>query len=257
MANTPASRPRPPEAIATGFRPEHADVETASDAYARRFSGPVGAWFLRTQEAATLRMLAPYRGARVLDVGGGHGQVTAALIAGGYRLTVFGSAVSCRRRIEPFLAAGACRFEWGDLLRLPYRPDSFDVVISYRLLPHVAGWRRLLAELSRVARHAVLIDVPIRASVNLVAPWLFALKKRVEGNTRPFTVFDEREVVAAAGSVGLALEDRCPQFVLPMALHRALRSPALSAASERALRALGVTARFGSPVILKLVQRHP
>jgi hypothetical protein len=42
-----------------------------------------------------------------------------------------------------------------------------------------------------------------------------------------------------------------------MALHRALRAPALSSASERVFRALGATARFGSPVILKLVRRHP
>ena len=257
MSIAPSSPRRPPEPAVCSSTPEHADVETASEAYARRFTGAVGAWFLETQQSATLHMLAPYRAATLLDVGGGHGQVTAALVAGGYRVTVFGSAECCRRRVEPFVAAGTCRFESGDLLRLPFPARSYDVVLSYRLLPHVAGWRQLLAELARVARHAVLIDVPTRASVNRLAPWLFALKKRVEGNTRSFRVFDEEEVVEVLESAGLAADDRYAQFLLPMALHRALRAPALSSTSERAFRAVGATARFGSPVILKFVRRHP
>jgi len=236
---------------------ESPDVETSGEAYAARFSGAVGGWLLRTQEEATLRMLAGHPGASVLDVGGGHGQVTAALIAQGHRVTVFGSAECCRRRIEVFLAAGTCRFAWGDLLDLPYADRAWDVVLSYRLLPHVARWKALLRELARVADRAVLVDVPTRRSVNVVAPWLFAVKRRVEGNTRPFRLFDERTVLDVAASAGLSLADREPQFVLPMALHRLLGAPRLSAASERLLRAAGVTERFGSPVILKLVRRDP
>jgi 2-polyprenyl-3-methyl-5-hydroxy-6-metoxy-1,4-benzoquinol methylase len=235
--------------------PEHADVETSSEEYARRFAGRVGAWFLDTQEAATLRMLAPYPGATVLDVGGGHGQVTAALIADGRRVTVFGSAESCRRRIQPLLAAGRCAFASGNLLGLPYPSRSFDVVVCYRLLPHVTRWRVLVRELARVARRAVLVDIPTRRSVNCLAPWLFRLKKGVEGNTRPFRLFDEREILEVAGVTGLVADERYPQFVLPMALHRAVRSAVFSKLSERTFRALGVTERFGSPIVLKLVRR--
>jgi len=53
-----------------GF-PETADVETSSEDYAGRFSGAVGAWFLKVQEDATLHMLSPHAGASVIDVGGG------------------------------------------------------------------------------------------------------------------------------------------------------------------------------------------
>lgn len=233
---------------------ENADIETSSDEYARRFAGAVGAWFLKTQESATLRMLAPYRGCAVLDVGGGHAQATAALIAHGHHVTVFGSAECCRRRIETFLAAGTCTFASGDLLALPYPDRRFDVVVSYRLLPHVVRWKALLHELGRVAHRALLIDVPTRRSLNRLAPWLFAVKKRLEGNTRSFTLFDERTVLDAAASAGLLAGDRHAQFFLPMVLHRALGMPRLSAASERILRSIGATERFGSPVILKLVR---
>jgi 2-polyprenyl-3-methyl-5-hydroxy-6-metoxy-1,4-benzoquinol methylase len=256
MSNPRSSAAAAPVPGVTAVRPEGADVETSSEAYARRFAGAVGAWFLRTQESATLRMLAPYRGATVLDVGGGHGQVTAALVAEGFRVTVFGSSECCRRRIEPFVAAGTCRFQSGSLLGLPYPARSYDVVLSYRLLAHVARWRALLIELARVTRRALLIDVPTRASVNCLIPWLFSLKKRVEGDTRSYRLFDEREVVEVAASAGLVADERYPQFFLPMALHRAVGVPAFSSTSERAFRTLGATGRFGSPVIVKLVRHH-
>ena len=56
-----------------GITDARPDVETASDDYARRFSGPVGEWFLDVQERACLDLLRPWRGGTVLDVGGGHG----------------------------------------------------------------------------------------------------------------------------------------------------------------------------------------
>ena len=63
--------------------PETADIETSSDGYAQRFAGAVGAWFLRVQEDATLRLLHAFPNARILDVGGGHGQLAPPLYAMG------------------------------------------------------------------------------------------------------------------------------------------------------------------------------
>jgi 2-polyprenyl-3-methyl-5-hydroxy-6-metoxy-1,4-benzoquinol methylase len=251
---TPPPEPTP---VATALAREHADVETSSDDYARRFAGAVGAWFLAIQESATVRMLAPYGRATVLDVGGGHGQLTAALIAAGHRVTVFGSAECCRQRVEAFITAGTCAFESGDLLALPFRDRRYDVVVAYRLLAHVTRWQTLLREMARVADRAFLVDVPIRRSLNRLAPWLFALKQRVEGNTRAFSLFDEAAVLGVAASAGFIAVDRYAEFFMPMALHRVLRAPRLSAASERTLRAIGATGRFGSPVILKLGRLGP
>ena len=66
--------------VSTGDFSETADIETSSDDYAARFAGEIGAWLLKVQEEATLRMLAAYPNAKILDVGGGHGQLTGALI---------------------------------------------------------------------------------------------------------------------------------------------------------------------------------
>lgn len=236
--------------------PETADIETSSDDYARRFSGAVGEWFLKVQEQATLAMLAPYPGASVLDVGGGHGQTTGALLRNGYRVTVFGSAESCKNRIQPYLDDARCNFKVGNILALPYEDRSFDIVLSYRLLPHVERWQPFLAELARVARKAVILDYPEVASVNAATPFLFGVKKQMEGNTRTYTTFRQAQVVAEFRQHGFSLESRYPEFFFPMVLHRKLGRPGLSAALERFARWLGLTRRFGSPVILKLAPQE-
>jgi hypothetical protein len=55
---------------------ETPDVETSSEGYARRFSGEVGRYFLETQNATVLDLLAPWPGAKVFDVGGGFSRMS-------------------------------------------------------------------------------------------------------------------------------------------------------------------------------------
>ncbi len=239
---------------AGGF-PETADIETASDDYATRFSGAIGAWLLQVQENATARMLADYPGASVLDVGGGHGQLTPYLVRNGFDVTVTGSADSCGRRLEPYLGNGQCAFEVANHLALPFEDRSFDIVLSYRLLTHVTRWRELVAELSRVADGAVIVDFSSVRSFNYIAPQLFKLKKRIEENTRPFTCYKESELLAAFAASGFERGDRYPQFFLPMAFHRLVGSPGFSSFKEWGLRAIGLTSLMGSPVVLKMVRR--
>jgi ubiquinone/menaquinone biosynthesis C-methylase UbiE len=266
----------------TGF-PETADIETSSDDYATRFSGAIGEWLLQIQEDATARMLADFAGARVLDVGGGHGQLTPYLVRSGFEVTVTGSSEICRKRIEPFLEngrdageqsgredtrkgagesgrrgedkGGRCGFEVADHLAMPFDDRSFDVVLCFRLLTHVRRWRELVAELARVADRAVIVDFSSVRSFNYIAPQLFKFKKRVEKNTRPFICYREADIVSAFAESGFVRADRYPQFFLPMALHRMVGSPGFSRLKEGGLRLFGLTSLFGSPVVLKLVRR--
>jgi 2-polyprenyl-3-methyl-5-hydroxy-6-metoxy-1,4-benzoquinol methylase len=234
--------------------PETADIETSSDAYAQRFTGEIGSWFLQVQEDATLRMLASHLGARVLDVGGGHGQLTQALVQHGYKVTVLGSADLCKQRIQTFLDAHRCAFTVGNILDLPYPNQAFDIVISYRLLPHVTQWKRFVSELTRVAHRVVMLDFPAVRSLNCLTPLLFHMKKRLEGNTRPYASFREAELLAMFQSLGFIRAERYPEFFLPMVLHRIVNSPRLSSVTEGMCRLAGLTSAFGSPVIVKLVR---
>jgi ubiquinone/menaquinone biosynthesis C-methylase UbiE len=235
---------------------ETADIETSSEDYARRFSGAVGAWFLKVQEKATLEMLSPYPSASVLDVGGGHGQTAGALIQNGYRATVLGSAEVCKERIRDYVDRGQCDFQVGDILGLPYPDQAFDIVLSYRLLPHVTHWETYLAELARVAKKAVLLDYPEVRSINYITPLLFHFKKKLEGNTRAYTCFRQAQLLNFFERQGFTGSDRYAEFFLPMVLHRRLKSPRLSAFLERASRSSGLTGLFGSPVILKFERKE-
>jgi len=233
---------------------ETADIETSSDGYAQRFSGEIGSWFLKIQEEAVLKMLTPYPGASVLDVGGGHGQLTAPLIHNGYRVSVLGSSEVCKKRIQEFIDRRLCEFVTGDILELPYPDNAFDIVISFRLLPHVTNWRQLIRELTRVARKAVVVDYPSKCSINFFSPSLFKFKKSLEGNTRPFTLFRESDLLKVFRLYDFIYAERYAEFFLPMVLHRVLKSPGFSSLTEGLCRFFGLTHLFGSPVILKLVR---
>lgn len=235
--------------------PERADVETSSEDYARRFAGPVGRYFLKTQEEAALRLLAPWPRARVLDVGGGHAQLAPSLVARGHAVTVVGSRPDCRERLDRELPAGRFEFRVCDLLELPFPDRSFDVVLSFRLLAHEERWRPLVAELARVAGRAVIVDYSDTRSSNALYGPLFGWKKRVEGNTRTFITFRPGEVAAELARHGFGRPVEIRQFFLPMVVHRALGKALGTAAPSRALEAvssgLGLTRALGSPVILR------
>jgi len=232
-----------------------ADVESSSAAYARRFAGPVGRWFLDVQARTMLELLAPRPGTSVLDVGGGHAQLTGPLVEAGCDVTVYASAESAGERVQEWVRAGRVQFRWGSLLRAPWPDASFDAALAFRLLPHVERWRELLAELCRLARRVVIVDYPTSRSVNAVSGALFGVKKGIEGDTRPFRVFRDAEIEDTLAAASFRTTDRRPQFLLPMALHRGLRLAPLSRAFEAAARAAGMTRAWGSPVILRAERR--
>ena len=174
----------------------------------------------------------------------------------GFAVTVVGSADSCRRHINRMIDAGMCRFQVADMLRLPYPDRSFDAVVCFRLVTHCRRWQTLISEMCRVARQAVIIDYPTSQSVNFAAPHLFAAKKHLEGNTRTFRLFRHSEIEGEFLRHGFEFNMREGQFVLPMVLHRQLKCRRLSAWLEGKCKQYGLTRKWGSPVILKVVRKE-
>ena len=234
---------------------EHSDVASSSDLYARRFAGDVGAWFLEVQGRATMALLAHLpAGARVLDVGGGHGQLTPYLLARGFDVTVVGSAPECVRRVQSHLGP-RCRFEVAPLLQLPYADGEFDAVLSFRMLGHVQRWQSFTAELCRVADQSVVLDYATTRSFNAFATPLFRLKRKAEGDTRSFAVFSDRQIDGLFAALGFQVAAETAQYFLPMVVHRMHRSLAIARALEGPARATGLTRRLGSPVIVRADRR--
>lgn len=231
---------------------ETADIETSSDGYAARFAGPVGEWMLEIQEKIAVSLLPPSGAVTILDVGGGHGQLARPLCQCGYGVTVVGSDETCRLRISDLVEKGTCQFVTGNMVELPFPDRSFDVVLSFRLLPHCEGWPVLIRELCRVARASVVVDYPTSEGLNAIAPALFGAKKKLEGNTRHWRLFRHAEIEAEFARHGFVLGQRDPQFFLPMVLHRMLKCRRLSGGLESLCRGLGLTRRWGSPVIVRM-----
>lgn len=229
--------------------PETADIFTSSDNYARRFAGPVGEWMLNVQELWVVRFARAAGGESVLDVGGGHGQLACPLSSAGFNVTVLGSAPECAARLQPHVSEGRIRFVVGNVIELPFADRAFDVVVSVRLLSHCLRWERLIAEMCRVARRAVIVDYPARRGLNALSSFFFGMKRKIEGNTRAWRDFRDEEVVHAFECCGFHLVQQTGQFFWPMVLHRALRCAPLSRWLERPFRWAGITARWGSPVI--------
>jgi 2-polyprenyl-3-methyl-5-hydroxy-6-metoxy-1,4-benzoquinol methylase len=205
------------------------------------------------QEDALLSMLDPHI-TSILDVGGGHGQIALPLSRAQRAVTVLGSSPSCTAQLISEIDAGIISFKCGNLIELPFDAESFNLVTSFRLMSHCAAWRTLVAEMCRVASHAVIIDYPVWLSVNMLSPALFALKRRIEGNTRTFKIFSTYEIKREFKRHGFRLERLEKQFVWPMALHRARNSPTTSRALESLAQAIGLRRLFGSPVIAKFVR---
>jgi len=231
-----------------------ADIETATEDYARRFSGPVGLWMLDKQRDIVLEMLRDQPGATVLDVGGGHAQIAVPMMDAGSLVTVHGSDGSCADRVRSYIDSGRMKFVQSSMFELPFADQSFDTVTSIRLLPHCPEWPVLISELCRVAKHTVIVDYPAWRSINVFSGLMFQLKKGVEGNTRPFRLFTHGEVRREFNRHGFSNPWKKGQFVFPMAVHRMMKNVTLSRGIEHAMAGLGLARLFGSPVLLKMTR---
>jgi SAM-dependent methyltransferase len=231
------------------------DIATASEAYASRFSGPVGAYLLEVQNILTLRLVGhPGKPLHVLDLGGGHAQLTASLLATGHEIVVQGSAPGCAARLRPLLArhAGRLHFVVSRLWQLPFPDRTFDVVLAIRLLGHIDRLEEILAEMARLSRHRVIVDFPPRRAPEALAPWLLRLKGRMEDNAclRPFVSYSPKQLYRPLEAAGFGRFRIERELLLPMALHRWLGMVSPSRALEAAARTLGLTAWLGGPALL-------
>ncbi len=235
---------------------ETPDVASSSPAYARRFAGPVGDWFLETQAALTLEALGSDSGARILDLGGGHAQLAPALLEAGMEVVVYGSPEASTERILPWLGYPRCRLVSGDLTRLPFSDQSFDAALSFRILPHLSNWRALIHELCRVSARMVILEYPSRRSLNIASRLLFRFKRRIETDTREYRLFSPSEIREPVEASGFTITAVYPQFLLPMVCHRMHGSPLSARVLEAPGRALGLTRLLGSPVIARAERRQ-
>lgn len=222
-----------------------------ADAFDRaRFSGPIGEWLASAQADLLREYAATDGGGDVLDVGTGTGRAALVLADAGARVTAIDASAEMLRVAQARAEArhAPIAFSVGDAHHLDFDALTFDTVVSLRVIMHTPDWRQCIAEACRVARRRVIVDYPSASS----AAALQAAARRVAhafgARTEPYRVFTDGAIRDEFARHGFAISRVHRQFVLPIALHKALGSRAASERVESALAAVGLLRVAGSPV---------
>lgn len=215
---------------------------------AMRFSGPIGTLIAEAQERVLLDFLGDIRSQTILDVGTGTGRAALALAARGAVVRGLDASAEmlavARRRAD---AAGLrIDFTTGDAHALPVDDRSVEASVSLRVLMHTPGWEQCIAELCRVTRSRIVVDFPAAASV--AALQSIARRLHLARNREAYRVFRTRTIRTAFEAHGFGVTRIHRQFVLPIAVHKALGSRAFTRGTEASLAAVGLLRLFGSPV---------
>jgi len=228
----------------------YADPVMAERFDAMRFSGPIGRLIADTQARQILSFLAPIDGRRVLDVGTGTGRAAIALAKAG-AVVASGALKKMRTRLDPRRAREEqvrVTFVRGDAHRLDFPDRSFDAVVCLRVLMHTPQWQQCIAELCRVAQRLVVVDYPSSAGFARLESWSRRALHLAGASEEPYRVFSDRAIADAFSRHNFRIRSVHRQFVMPIALHKAIGSRRFTLGIESALDRAGLLKRFGSPV---------
>jgi len=225
-------------------------ASTAATFDDRRFGGPIGGIVAEEQARVLANFIGRIQDRRILDVGTGTGRAARQLAAGGAMVTAIDASDAMLAVARQKAASESLRVNFlrGDAHALDFRDRSFDVVVSLRVLMHTPQWQRCVAELCRVAERLVIVDYPSTAGFARLESLARRVLHRFGRAAEPYHVFSDREIAAAFAVGGFTVRSMHRQFVLPIALHKAIGSPRFTRAIESALDRAGLLRRFGSPV---------
>ncbi len=228
------------------------DPATAQSFDEKRFGGPIGEIVAATQARVLVESIGRLEGRRILDVGTGTGR--AALLLARHGASVTGIDASDEMlgvaRAQAAAQGLTIRFQTGDAHRLDFADRSFDVVVTLRVLMHTPDWRRVIAEMCRVAGDLLVFDFPSRRSAAVIQSAARRTIQTFGARTEAYRVFSERQIARELEAHGFRVRSVHRQFVLPIALHKAIGSRRLTLWIENRFDRLGLLRVFGSPVTL-------
>jgi SAM-dependent methyltransferase len=228
----------------------YADPETARTFDARRFGGPIGALLAEAQARLLAAALTPAAHPTVLDVGTGTGRAALQLAAAGARVTGIDASDEMLAVARARAAADVIdvTFREGDAHAIDAPDRSFDAVVCLRVLMHTPRWRDVVHELCRVADRLVVLDFPSAVSAAVLESAARRLAHLIGRAREPYRVFRPASVTKALQAEGFRVRTVQRQFVLPIAVHKAIGSPAFTRGAEGALAAAGLLRLVGSPI---------
>ena len=231
----------------------YANAQTARTFDDRRFGGPIGSLVASSQAKTLSDFVGRIQHRRILDVGTGTGRAALLFAQGGARVTAVDASPQmlavARARAEE-RGIKSITFGIGDAHMLDFRDRAFEVACCLRVLMHTPRWPVVIAELCRVADQLVIVDFPSAVSLALIES---LARRTVHGlgvRTEAYRVFTLGTIAAAFERSGFKIRSVHRQFVLPIALHKAIGSRGFTVGTERLFDRLGLLKTFGSPVSL-------
>jgi SAM-dependent methyltransferase len=230
----------------------YADPEMAATFDAKRFGGPIGRILLEDQERVLAESLADVAGRRILDMATGTGRAALALAKRGALVTGVDAsaemlAIARKRAAEAGLSVD---FDEGDAHALTYPNQSFDAVVCLRMLMHVPDWRKALSELCRVSRLRIVIDYPAIASLASFQVAWRRIALMMGSKVEAYRAFGASSVTRELDRHGFRVVSVHKQFVLPIAVHKAVGSAGFTRGIEHGLASVGILKLAGSPVTI-------
>ena len=140
-----------------------------------------------------------------------------------------------------------------DAHQLCFQDGVFDCVVSSRTLMHFADWRKGLSELCRVA-HEVVVDFPPVRSFSSLDSLFKHCKSFFVASPRAYKTFLIHSVIKELQRHNFQVVAVRKQFFLPLAFHRWLNRPGLSARIEKWCKMIGLVRLLGAPVTLKAIR---
>lgn len=228
----------------------YAKDETARNFEKERFGGPIGSYLRMRQEKQLLDWIKNPSGLNILDVGAGTGRTAIPLASAGARVTAADASeamlAEAKRKAER--ADVSINFQVCDAMELPYDDQAFGSVICLRVLMHVVDWRRALSQACRCAEETVLLDFPPRWALAALQVPARAVASIFRPSIQRFRTFSLRQIRSELRTNGFAIEKVDKLWVLPIALHKLVRSRIFTLGIEKLFSVIGLRALFGAPV---------
>jgi ubiquinone/menaquinone biosynthesis C-methylase UbiE len=185
-------------------------------------------------------------------VGTGTGRAAIGLAAAGAVVVGLDASPEMLRvaRTRSGAARVAVRYGVADAHHLPVADRSIDVALSLRVLMHAIDWRVCLAELCRVSRWRVVVDFPALGSFATLESGARRVARILGRRVEAYRVISEAAMTAAFKAHGFRVVSVHRQFVLPIAVHKAIGSLPFTLSTERVLAGVGLLRVLGSPVTM-------
>jgi ubiquinone/menaquinone biosynthesis C-methylase UbiE len=225
----------------------YADPEVARKFDKERFGGAIGELVKQTQEKLVFSRLPEVKGWKVADIGAGTGRLTIPFLELGAEVTACDASQHMLDVLEEKVKNPNLKTVRIDAQQLTFPDRSFDCVLSFRLLMHVVDWKKALAEICRISRDWVVIDLPPRRGFLVLAPIWHRVRMLFSKNVQSYRTFPMQEVKEELRRNEYEIQEIDSGFFLPLVIHRLVGSETFTRSSERLFATTGITRIAGSP----------